>query len=101
MQHISNINIRHRLTQVIVLIILILITMLFSQVARAQWPKHKARFDKPKYRIAVHSNSAKACYILHKKRISMPKHPLFAVSKRSKSKPMAETDKPTRILSSN
>ena len=101
MAHLSNINVRHRLTQVIVLIILILITMLFSQVAHAQWPKKMARFDKPKHRIAIHSNSGKACYILHKKRTSMPKHPLFASSRRSKIKPMAETDKPTRILSSN
>ena len=92
MAHISNINVRHRLTQVIVLVVLILVTMLYSQIARAEWPGRKPHFDKPKYRIAVHKNSGKVCSILHKKRMAGPRHTLFASSRRAKTKGMAETN---------
>jgi hypothetical protein len=99
--HVSNVNIRHRLTQIIVLIIVILACMLFAQFAHAQRSIHKARFDKPKYRATVYKDSDKACYILHKKRTSVPKHPLFAFAKRSKTnKPMAETE-PSKSGSAN
>ena len=99
----SRINIRQRLTQIIVLVAFILAGLLFSQVAQAQSNHgHKIRLFKGKYNIAIHKNSDRSCYILHKKRTSMPKHPLIASSKRPKSnKALAETDEPARLNSSN
>ncbi len=99
-QHLSNVNVRNRLTQVIVLVVVILITMLFSQVAKAQG---SIRYGKAKYRIAVHKDANKTCYILHKKRTSRAKQNMFASASRrpSRSKtPLAETEDPG-IASSN
>lgn len=92
-QFVSNINVRHRLTQIIVLVLLILTTMLFSEVASAR-SIHKKKFDRPKYRIAVHKNSHRTCYILFKKRTSVQKHSMLTArrSKNSSNKAMAETD---------
>jgi len=89
--NISNINVRHRLTQVVVLILLILAGMLFSQVADA---RPKPKFDKHKYRIQVHKNSDRSCYILHKKRTSGPGRPLLSFHKhpRHSTHGLAETD---------
>jgi|GEM_PF-1264126 len=90
--NVSNINVRGRLTQIIVLLVVIVITLLFSQVAKAQGT---VRYDKAKYRIAVHKNSSKSCHILYKKRMSRAKHDMIASSKRStRSKAMAETEDP-------
>ncbi len=91
--HLSNINTRHRLTQIIILVLLILAGILFSQVADAR-PYYKPKFDRPKYRISVHKNANRSCYILFKKRTSAPKKSLFSFLKHSKntSRPMAETD---------
>lgn len=95
----SIINVRHRFTQVIVLIILIASAMLFSQVANAQ--SRKMEYGHARYRIAIHKDSNKTCYILHKKRTSSPKHSMIASSRRSKNnKALAETE-PDRIASSN
>lgn len=92
MGQVSNINVRGRLTQVIVLVAVIVITLLISQVAKAQG---SVRYDHKKYRIAVHKNSHKACFILNKKRMSRAKHDMIASSRRSsKNKAMAETDGP-------
>ncbi|CAN5386688.1 hypothetical protein BH09BAC3_BH09BAC3_14370 [soil metagenome] len=86
----SNINVRGRLTQVIILIAAIVITALFSQVAKAQG---SVRYDHKKYRIAIHRNSNKACFILNKKRMSRAKHDMIASSRRtSRGKAQAETD---------
>ncbi len=96
----SYINIRHRLTQIVILVVLILAGLLFSQVAKGQSVSHKIRLFKSNNHVAVHKNSDMTCYILHKKRTSPPKHQLIATSKRSKSsKPLAETDEPDRISS--
>ncbi|MBY0433108.1 MAG: hypothetical protein K2U26_03265 [Cyclobacteriaceae bacterium] len=102
MAHVSNINVRSRFTQVIVLIVMILVCILYAQLANAQRPAKKSGFNNPKHRVSVHKNSDKACFILHKKRTSMPRHPLFASNnRRSRVKPMAETDAPSRIASAN
>lgn len=88
--HVSNINVRGRLTQIIILIVIILACMLFSRLAHAQHLAKKIRFDSPKYRITVHNSSGKACHILKKKRMSIHKHPLIAANRRTR-KPQAET----------
>lgn len=88
--HASNINVRGRLTQIIILLVMILACMLFSILTHAQRSAKKIRFDSPKYRITVHNSSGKACHILNKKRTSIPKHPLIATSRRTK-KALAET----------
>lgn len=94
--HVSNINLRGRLTQIIVLVILILSGVLLSQFANAQVFGKKSRFDKPKYRITVHNNSSKVCSILNKKRLSKPKTAMFASNKTYSSKrnrkALAETE---------
>ncbi len=102
MAHTANNTKFHRsLTQRIFMVIVILVGMLFSQFANAQKPEHKIKRNKSKHHIAILSKSSRACYILYKKRTAMPKHPLLSSSKRSKSKPMAETDQPVRLASSN
>jgi hypothetical protein len=99
-QNLSNINVRHRLTQIIVLVVVIVITTLFSQVAKAQG---SIRYGKAKYRIAVHKDSNRTCYILHKKRTSKAKQSsMFASARRSTrgKSSLAETDGPS-VASSN
>lgn len=95
-RHVSNINFRQRLVQLIVLVVIIIAGMLFSEVALAERPRHKKL-----HWNAVHTNSKKTCYLLHKKRTSIPKHPLFSTAKRAINKPMAETDPSPRLASSN
>lgn len=88
--HLALINIRHRFTQIVVLFASILICMLFAQTADAK-PK-PPRFDKPKYRTSVHSNSQRVVKVLYKKRSSDNKSSMTASSRKGKNKPMAETD---------
>jgi hypothetical protein len=95
MVHLSHINIRHRLTQVIVLIVVILASMLWSQVAKAEgeWPGRRSRFDKPKFRAKVHREAGRVCNILRKKRHASPHRSLFASAKLKTGKqPTAEAD---------
>ena len=99
-QPLSTIHLRHRLAQLLVLIVIIIAGILFSEVAQASRPRHKNRVEKPKYWNTVHSNSNKACYLLHKKRTKMPRHPLISFSRRAKYRPMAETDPSSRLASS-
>lgn len=90
---ITSINVRYRVIRFIVFMILLLGVVFFSQTSRAQGVNQN--YNKAKYRIAVHKSSNRTCYILHKKRTSMPKHnTLVASSKRSRksSKALAETD---------
>lgn len=89
------------LSQSIVMFVVILAGILFSAVANAEKPDHKVKRSKTRHHKAIHANSNKACYILYKKRTDMPKHPLLAGLKRTKYKPMAETDQPARLVSSN
>ena len=97
--HIANINYRGRLTQIIVLLVMILCGILFSQIAEARhkprFEKSKYKIDRPKYRISVHNNARKVCSILNKKRHSKQSSSFFASNKsnrRKSSKAMAETD---------
>ena len=101
--HVANINVRSRLTQVVVLVVLILSCVLISQIAQAQHRGKAIRYDHPKFRIAVHSNSNKACYIMFKKRTSSPKGSLYASNTRKKDtyKALAETDEPARLANAN
>lgn len=92
--YMETINVRHRLTQVIILIIAILACMLFAQSAQAQKAPKKIRYDHPKYKIAVHKSSHKSCYVLYKKRTSAPKSQMMASGRKSKGKArlQAESD---------
>jgi len=97
--NISNINFRGRLTQLIVLLVMILAGVLWSEFAEARhkprFEKSKYKIDKPKYRISVHNNAHKVCNILNKKRHARLQSSFFASnkgSKRSRTKAMAETD---------
>jgi hypothetical protein len=56
----SNIKLRSNLNQGILMLIVILVGMLFSQLAKAQGPNYEQRFVKAKYRTTVHSNSVSA-----------------------------------------
>lgn len=86
-------NIRHRLTQVIVFAACVTICLLFAQLAEAGRPK-PPRFDKPKYRVSVHSNSGRVVKVLYWKRKDGPRtNTLVASSRKSrKQQPQAETD---------
>ncbi|MBL7863540.1 MAG: hypothetical protein JNK10_01610 [Cyclobacteriaceae bacterium] len=86
-------NIRHRLTQVLVFVICVTACMLFSQVAEAGigGPKPK-RYDKPKYRVAVHSNSNRVVKVLYWKRRDAPKSSFVASNRKARKQAMAETD---------
>jgi hypothetical protein len=86
----QNINVRHRLTQIIVLILLILAGILFSQIAEARSPK-APRFDMPRYRVCVHSNSFKVVKVLYKKRHNGTKATMMASGRTSRKKAQAET----------
>ncbi len=92
MAAIAYMNVRHRLTQIIVFVTCILLCMAIAQFAEAGRPK-PPRFDKPKYRVSVHSNSNRVVKILEKKRKDYPKSSsLFASNRKGRSKPQAETD---------
>ena len=96
---VTNINYRGRLTQIIVLLIMILCGVLFSQIVEARnrppFEKPKYKIDRPKYRISVHKNGGRTCHILNKKRHAKQNNGLFASNKskrNNRSKAMAETD---------
>lgn len=86
-------NIRHRLTQVIVFIACVALCMLLAQVAEAGRPK-PPRYDKPKYRVSVHSNSGRVVKVLYWKRKDGPRTNTLVASNRKsrKQQPQAETD---------
>jgi len=84
-------RITSRVHRIIALFIMIIVCMTYSQIAGATPPKSK--MSKAKYRASWQSNSNKACYLLHKKRTSQQS--LSASVKRTKPKPMAETDSPS------
>ncbi len=88
----AQINVRHRLTQIIVLVVSILACMLFSQYAEAKPEPKPPRFDKPKYRTSVHSNSQRVVKVLYKKRSSAMKSSMTASGRKGKNKAQAETD---------
>ncbi|NOT76715.1 MAG: hypothetical protein HOP08_17445 [Cyclobacteriaceae bacterium] len=96
----STVNFRQRVTQLLVLVILIIACILFSLPADAQRANRKA---KSKNHVSLFkSKSDKACYLLYKKRTSNPKRSLFASApRRAKYKPMAETDQPGRFTTAS
>ena len=87
----SHINLRHRLTQIITMVIAILACMLFSQMAFAKKMPKPPRFDKPKYRVCVHIRSERVVKILHKKRFDASKATMVASNHRGRGKAQAET----------
>lgn len=85
-------NIRHRLTQLIVFVSCVVMCLLMAQVAEAGRPK-PPKFDKPKYRVSVHSNSGRVVKVLYWKRKDAPRsNNLVASSRKNRNKPQAETD---------
>jgi hypothetical protein len=93
MAHVSNINVRHRLTQIMVLLAVILACMLLSQVTQAR-PK-PSHFDRSKYRVCVHSNSFKVVKVLYWKRKFGPKSSgtmMASSGRRTKKQALAETE---------
>jgi hypothetical protein len=83
---ISNINLRSRLKQILLLVLAIFIGVLISQAVQAQhqWP------GKSRYHRQIKSN--RVCSILSTKRNKMPKAPLFASNRKPRQKAMAEID---------
>ncbi len=87
-----NLNVRQRLTQVVIFVVCVLISMMIAQVAEASKPK-PPRFDKPKYRVVVHTSSHRVVKILAQKRKDGNRSSLFASRKGRKHKQVqAETD---------
>lgn len=86
-----NLNVRHRLTQVVIFVACVLVSMMISQVAEGSKPKPQ-RYDKPKYRVVVHTSSQRVVKILYKKRMDGNRG-LFASRKgRKHQRAQAETD---------
>ena len=98
----SNINIKGRLRQAIILITIILVGMAISNSIQAQdFHKAKSKHFKSKYRTQIRTNS-KACAILARKRTHEPKKPMFAFLRtKPKYKPQAEVDSPSNLRISN
>lgn len=89
---ISNVGIRSRLKQLIVLIIAIVVGVLLSQTVNAQ--NGPPRYRHAKHYFKVHKSGEKTCQILSKKRTQQPKAHSVA-SRRPKFRPMPEVDSPT------
>jgi hypothetical protein len=91
---ISNVNLKSRIKQIVVLIAVIFIGVLVSQAVQAQGKYHfkNATFTKIKYHRLM--KSEKACSILAKKRHQKPKSTTFASNRKPKYRPMAEMDAP-------
>lgn len=87
-----NINVRHRLTQIIVFVACILGCILISQFAEAGRSPKPPRFDKPKYRVSVHSNSNRVVKVLYKKRMGAIKSSAVASNRKGRKQVQAETD---------
>ncbi|CAN5386769.1 hypothetical protein BH09BAC3_BH09BAC3_14380 [soil metagenome] len=93
----SNTTVRQRLTQILIVIILIIAGVIFSQPAEAQTSKSK----KSKITKQVTArNSNKACYQLYKKRTTTRNRSVLAsASRKPKYKAMAETDPSAKVAS--
>ncbi len=91
----SNIGIKGRLRQILILMGAILLGVVISCSVEAQdFHKAKKRHFKAKYRTQI-SQANKECTILSKKRNARHKTPLFAAHYRKpKYKPQAEVDTP-------
>lgn len=88
----ANLNVRHRLTQVVIFVVCVLLSMMIAQVAEGSKPK-PPRYDKPKYRVVVHTSSERVVKILAQKRKDGNRGSLFASRKGRKHKQaQAEAD---------
>lgn len=90
---ISNVSLKNRTKQLLLLAIIIVIGVLISQAASAQHNFHKGKRVNHKivYKVQVHK-SDKVCNILNKKRHSVDKPALFASHRKPKTKGQAEVD---------
>ena len=95
---ISNVGMKNRTKQFLLLVIAIIIGVLITQAASAQQNFHKSRIVHHKivYKVQVHKSTGKVCHILNKKRNYVPKA-FFASNRKSKPKPMAEVDLPSNL----
>lgn len=92
----SNVEIKTRIRQILLLIVVILIGVIISVSAEAQsFHKANRQHFKEKYKAQI-SVGNKACDILNKKRTARPRTPLFAslLRRKPKYKPQAEVDTP-------
>lgn len=91
----ANINLKSRVKQIVILIIVILFGITISQSIQAQdFHKSKNKHFKSKYKTQIKAN-AHVCDILAKKRNKQPKQPMFAfLASKPKYKPQAEVDAP-------
>ncbi len=98
--YVSPISLKQRIAQIMVLVLFIVAGVMFTRPAEAaNGPRPHGR--SAKNASVVHRNGNHVCYKLHRKKMgSAPKHVLLA-SRRTKAKPMAETEAPRRIASSN
>ncbi len=94
----SNINLRSRLIQILVMLAVILAGIVISHATQAQsYHRSNAKHFKSKYKIQIKNND-KVCTILAKKRTQEPKKPLFSFLKsKPKYKPQAEVDAPSYV----
>jgi hypothetical protein len=95
---ISNVSMKNRTKQVLLLVIAIVIGVLISQAASAQRHFHKSKIvhNKIVYKVQVH-RSNKVCDILSKRRNYVAKPSFLASNRKPKYKPMAEVDSPVRF----
>lgn len=99
--YISPVSYKQRIAQIMVLVIFIVAGVMFTRPAEAGNGPRPRHGKSAKNASVVHMNANHTCYKLHKKRTaSAPKHVLLA-SRRTKAKPMAETDAPQRLAGAN
>lgn len=93
---ISNVDLKTRIKQIVILAIAILLGILISSAVDAQDQFHRAnkRHFKTKYRTQIRL-ADNACTLLNKKRMQRPKAQHFAfLHRKPKYKPQAEVDAP-------
>jgi outer membrane protein OmpA-like peptidoglycan-associated protein len=94
----SNVNVKTRIRQILILVLAIVIGVMISSAVGAQhrFHKEKARHYKSRYQSQIRK-ADKVCDILNKKRNYVPRAPLFASNRKPKYKPMAEMDPPGTV----
>ncbi len=99
-KHITNARISARIHHVIFLVLAILIGMLISGVAHAQYHKENRKFFKARYKSQT-TKLVKACDMFSRKNMRPPKSKNFFANhkKKNKVRPMAEIDPETLTAS--
>ena len=93
MKDVSNVRMKSRIRQLMILLTAILMGIIISSALRAEdFNKANARHYKRKYKTQIRL-AGKECIILNKKRNEHPKSPLFAFHK-LKYKPLPEVNDP-------